>query len=223
MGDHRTRDQRQAVRAHMREHGITKYTEGLRAFLAAQDRDTDPRAAAPQVDADAAPLPDPPIDHEWGGHDFGLTREDVYQCWMCERHEVTVRRDDGTIEPCPGMAAWGDDPARVHLLLTINPDAPDFLTSAVAWSVGKTRLGRTPQYSYRDDGRLLLVESAPTVADELKFRIERLDLRCRPVSIHRVNDTPAVASIARITDEQARRYIAENYAAYLAKYGEPDR
>jgi hypothetical protein len=101
----------------------------------------------------------------------------------------------------------------LYLLLTASPAVPYSLAAFLATSVRDTGIGRAPRFSWRD-GRLL-VESAPGVVAELADRIERITTAVdgRPVS--------AVSSVDHLTAEAGRAVIAENYAAYVAEYGEP--
>lgn len=217
MGNHRTRNHRAEVRAYMAEHHVS-YTAALRAL---KQQGTGQSGAAPDP---ASTLLHPPADLEFGGHDFGLDpTADLFKCWMCGRYEVSVRADDGSIAPCTGMEGYGGDTERVYLLLTLHPRCPDWAISSLTWTIGETGIGRTPQFGCRSERRLLLVESAPSVVNDLRFRIEQVGQDGKLVSIHRVNASPAVASIDVLTAEEGRQVIAENYTAYVAKYGEPQR
>lgn len=59
------------------------------------------------------------------------------------------------------------------------------------------------------------MESAPSVVAELARRIELI------TSTVDGRQVPAVASVEHLTAEAGRAVIAENYAAYVAEYGEP--
>jgi hypothetical protein len=153
----------------------------------------------------------------FGGHEFEYdSTTDLFRCTECRQYEVTARKDapdDLPITPCPGWRVEGD-PYRAYLLVTDNPEVPEGgYGAALASKIEATRLGRTPRYSWRD-GRLL-VQSAPSVAGDLARRIWgiRFDVDGREV--------PAVSSVERISVEAAQEILAENYAAYAARWGEP--
>ncbi|WP_017596445.1 hypothetical protein [Nocardiopsis potens] len=175
------------ARARQERDGV-KYTRALRGAAAgAQDR--------------------------FGGHEFEYEQfNDLFRCTECGVYELAARGADGAIAPCPGLAGYGGDTERVYLLLTQNPDFP-YRTAFLACEVRATGIGRAPRFSWRD-GRLL-VESAPSVVDELARRIEQITTTVdgRPV--------PAVSRIDRLTAEAGRAVIEENHAAYVAERGEP--
>lgn len=154
-----------------------------------------------------------PVREDFGGHEFEYeSRNDLFKCVYCQEYEIVVRADDGTIAPCKGLADYGDDTERVYLLVTTNPDPrmPECGTH-LAWQIGKTRIGRVPRYASRD--ARMLVESAPSVVDELEQRIEAMTIAVV------WGQARVVVSIERLTAEQGRRFIADNYAAAVAKYG----
>jgi hypothetical protein len=90
-----------------------------------------------------------------------------------------------------------------------------------------TGIGRAPRFSGRIGaeglGGALLVESAPSVVAELARRIELItcDGDGRIASDPDARQVPAVTGIEHLTAEAGRAVLAENYAAYVAKYGEP--
>ena len=153
----------------------------------------------------------------YGGHEFEYeSTTDLFRCTECRQYEIVARKnapDDLPITPCPGWKVEGD-PYRAYLLVTDNPEVPEGGYGAtLASTIARTGLGRTPRYSWRA-GRLL-VQSAPSVADELARRIRgiRFDVDGRKL--------PAVSSVERISVEAAQDILTENYAAYVAEYGEP--
>ncbi|NJA56675.1 hypothetical protein HC023_10040 [Streptomyces sp. NEAU-H3] len=73
-------------------------------------------------------------------------------------------------------------------------------------------MGRAPRFSWRD-GKLL-VESAPSVVAELARRVELITTTVGDRQV------PVVTSVEHLTAEAGRAVLAENYAAYVAKYGE---
>lgn len=153
-------------------------------------------------------------DDRFGGHEFEYEpATDLFRCTECRVYEVVAHDTNGPITPCPGLVGYGGDPGRVYLLLTENPAVPYSLAAFLATSVRDTGIGRAPRFSW-SNGRLL-VESAPGVVDELARRIAQLTTAVdgRPVS--------AVSSVDRLTAEAGRALIAENYAAYVAEYGDP--
>jgi hypothetical protein len=153
----------------------------------------------------------------FGGHEFEYeSTTDLFRCTECRQYEIAARKyapDDLPITPCPGWRVEGD-PYRAYLLVTDNPEVPEGgYGAAMANKIEATGLGRTARYSWRA-GRLL-VQSAPSVADDLAHRIRsiRFDVDGRKL--------PAVSSVERISVEAAQDILTENYAAYVAEYGEP--
>lgn len=214
MGTHSTRQRRAQVREHMQQDGTNDTT--ARRALEQQ------RTSSATAGETSPKLLQPPVDTEFGGHEFDLDpTADLFRCWMCERYEVTLRAADGTIAPCTGLAGYGDDPERVYLLLTLNQALPDWAVSVVTRRIGDTGIGRTPSYSILPGTRQRLVESAPSVVDDLRHRIQQLDLEGKPVPIHRANTSPAVEAVTVLTADEGQRIIAENYTAYVAEHGEP--
>ncbi|MFF3489565.1 hypothetical protein ACFYXC_41040 [Streptomyces sp. NPDC002701] len=61
----------------------------------------------------------------------------------------------------------------------------------------------------------MLVESAPSVVDELVRRIRQITATVDGRQV------PIASSIEHLTAEAGRAVIAENHAAYVAEYGEP--
>jgi hypothetical protein len=153
----------------------------------------------------------------FGGHEFEYeSATDLFRCTECRQYEITARKnapDDLPITPCPGWKVEGD-PYRAYLLVTDNPEVPEGgYGAALASAIGRTSLGRTPRYSWRA-GRLL-VQSAPSVADDLARRIRAIQFDVDGRKL------PAVSSVERISVEAAQDILAENYAAYVAEHGEP--
>jgi hypothetical protein len=153
----------------------------------------------------------------FGGHEFEYeSTTDLFRCTECRQYEIIARKDapdDLPITPCPGWKVEGD-PYRAWLLVTDNPEVPEGgYGAALANTIEATRLGRTPRYSWRA-GRLL-VQTAPSVADDLAHRIRgiRFDVDGRKL--------PAVSSVERISVEAAQDILTENYAAYSRSYSEP--
>ncbi|MFD6534918.1 hypothetical protein [Streptomyces goshikiensis] len=111
----------------------------------------------------------------------------------------------------PGRLRRGHT-GRVYLLLTENPDLPYRHAAFLATKVRSTGIGRAPRFSWRE-GKLL-VESAPSVVAELARRVELITTTVE------ARQVPAVASVDHLTAEAGRAVLAENYAAYIAEYGE---
>lgn len=153
-------------------------------------------------------------DGGFGGHEFEYeSSTDLFRCTECRLYEVEARDTDGPITPCPGLAGYGGDTGRVYLLLTENLELPYSHAAALATKVSGTGIGRAPRFSWRD-GKLL-VESAPSVVDDLARRIEQITFTVGGRQV------PAVTTVDRLTAEEGRAVIAANYAAYVAEYGEP--
>lgn len=151
---------------------------------------------------------------DFGGHEFEYEQgTDLFRCTECRVYEVVARDTDGPIAPCTGLVGYGGDTERVYLLVTQNPALQYSHAAFLATKVSSTGIGRAPRFSWRD-GRLL-VESAPSVVTELARRIEQI------TSTIEDRQVPAVASVDRLTAEAGRAVLAENYAAYVAEYGEP--
>ncbi|MGK5550617.1 hypothetical protein ACSNOI_03300 [Actinomadura kijaniata] len=205
MPKHQTTAQQRARQA---ARGGGKYTQALREAT----------GAAGSAAGGAAPDPGEPGGSRYGGHAFDYEPEtDLFRCSSCRVYEVAATADDGSITPCVGMVGFGGDTERVYLLLTANPALPSYYGTALAGVVRETGLGRAPRFSYRD-GRML-IETAPSVVDQLARRIDELAFtRETPFG-----DVPvrAVTGIEHLTAEQGRAVLAENYAAYVADYGEP--
>ncbi|MFC9916040.1 hypothetical protein [Streptomyces sp. NPDC127197] len=155
-------------------------------------------------------------DDGFGGHEFEYeSSTDLFRCTECRAYEVEARDTDGPIKPCTGLVGYGGDTERVYLLLTENPVLQYSHAAFLATKVRSTGISRAPRYSWRD-GKLL-VESAPSVVAELARRIELI------TSTIEDRQVPAVASVDHLTAEEGRAVLAENYAAYVAEYGEPRR
>ena len=151
-------------------------------------------------------------DDGFGGHEFEYeSSTDLFRCTECRVYEVTARDTDGPIKPCTGLVGYGGDTERVYLLLTENPALQYSHAAFLATKVRSTGIGRAPRFSWRD-GKLL-VESAPSVVAELARRVELITTTIEDRQV------PAVASVDRLTAEAGRAVLAENYAAYVAKYG----
>lgn len=208
-----------AARARAAARAGGKYTAALRAQQETAQgpgapENEDPR---PGSEEQAAALTitsitiGPPKDVDFGGHEFEYEQAtDLFRCSECREYEVVARSDDGTITQCPGLAGYGGDTERVYLLLTENRNSP----ANLAWRVRKTGLGRASKFSWRD-GKLL-VESAPSVVDDLARQIAAFTT---PVA--GLGDVRTAVSIERLTAEEGQAVLAENYAAYVAKYGQP--
>lgn len=189
----------QRAREAAREGG--KYTRAL--------RDAAGGRAAADATADITTL-----DDRFGGHEFEYEQlTDLFRCTECRVYEVVARDTDGPIKPCTGLVGYGGDTKRVYLLLTENPTLPYSQVASLATRIRSTGIGRPPQFSWRD-GRLL-VESAPSVVAELARQIELL------TSTVDGRQVPAVSTIEHLTAEAGQAILAENYAAYVAEYGEP--
>ncbi|MFI9052428.1 hypothetical protein [Streptomyces sp. NPDC053427] len=183
----------QRAREAAREGG--KYTQALRT------------AAGPPAD-----VTEP--DDGFGGHEFEYeSSTDLFRCTECRVYEVVARDTDGPIQPCTGLVGYGGDTERVYLLLTENPDLPYRHAAFLATKVRSTGIGRAPRFSWRE-GKLL-VESAPGVVAELARRIELITTTVEDRQV------PAVASIDHLSADAGRAVLAENYAAYVAEFGEP--
>ncbi|MFD7615803.1 hypothetical protein [Streptomyces sp. NPDC059802] len=153
-------------------------------------------------------------DDGFGGHEFEYeSSTDLFRCSECRVYEVVARDTDGPMKPCTGLVGYGGDTERVYLLLAENPALPYSYSATLATRACSTGIGRTPRFSWRD-GKLL-VESAPSVVDELIRRIEHLTTPADH------GHMPLLASIDRLTAGAGRAVLAENYAAYVAEYGEP--
>ncbi|WP_448334009.1 hypothetical protein [Streptomyces sp. DSM 41534] len=152
-------------------------------------------------------------DDGFGGHEFEYeSSTDLFRCTECRVYEVVARDTDGPIKPCTGLIGYGGDTERVYLLLTVSSELHDGYVTSLATRVRSTGIGRTPRFSRRA-GRML-VESAPSVVAELARRIEQIAFTVGGQQV------PAVSSIDRLTAEAGWAIIAENYASYVAKYGE---
>ncbi|MEU1813467.1 hypothetical protein [Micromonospora aurantiaca (nom. illeg.)] len=153
-------------------------------------------------------------DDGFGGHEFEYEQDtDLFRCSECRVYKVVAR---GPIKPCTGLVGYGGDTGRVYLLLTASPAFPVPSSPPVgflAWKVRSTGIGRAPRFSWRD-GRLL-VESAPSGVADL---VRGVELVTEPADGRQV---PAVDSVEHLTAEVGRAILAENYAACVAKYGEP--
>ncbi|MEW2153567.1 hypothetical protein AB0909_30510 [Streptomyces albidoflavus] len=163
------------------------------------------------TDSPAPGAPGP--DDAYGGHEFEYeSSTDLFRCTECRVYEVVARDTDGLITPCTGLVGYGGDTERVYLLLTENPDLPYSHAAFLAAKVRSTGIGRAPRFSWCE-GKLL-VESAPSVVAELARRVELITTTVEERQV------PAVASVARLTAEAGRAVLAENYAVYVAEYGE---
>lgn len=151
---------------------------------------------------------------DFGGHEFEYeARTDLFRCSECKVYEVQARDRKAGIAPCTGLVGYGGDTARVYLLLTENPALPNGgYGASLAWQIRQTGIGRAPRFSGRD-GKLL-VESAPSVVDELARKIDAIVF-----DVHGL-EVPAVTAVERLTAEEGRAVIAANRAAYAAEYGE---
>lgn len=149
-----------------------------------------------------------------GGHEFEYeSGTDLFRCTECRVYKVAAQDADGPITPCPGMEGYGGDADRVYLLVAENPDLHQGYGTSLATIIRSTGIGRTPQFSRRN-GKLL-VESAPSVVAELASRIKLTTFTVNGRQI------PAAVSVEHLSAEAGRAILAENYAAYVAEYGEP--
>lgn len=140
---------------------------------------------------------------------------DLFRCSECRVYEVVARDTDGPIKPCTGLVGYGGDTERVHLLLTESPALQYNHAAFPATKVRSIGIGRAPRFSWRD-GKLL-GESAPSVVSDLARRIELI------MSTVDGQQMSALASVDHLTAEASQAVLAENYAAYVAEYGESVR
>ncbi|MEV8546927.1 hypothetical protein [Streptomyces sp. NPDC051572] len=167
----------------------------------------------PRPEPAAGATADVSEDDGFGGHEFEYdSSTDLFRCTECRVYEVSARDTDGPIKPCTGLVGYGGDTERVYLLLTENPLAPNH-AAFLATKARSTGIGRAPQFSWRDGQ--LLIESAPSVVAELARRIELITATVDGQQVL------VVSSVDQLTAEAGRAIIAENYAAYVAEYGEP--
>ncbi|MFF8387862.1 hypothetical protein ACF053_30055 [Streptomyces kanasensis] len=163
--------------------------------------------------ADGPPPGAPGPDDAYGGHEFEYeSSTDLFRCTECRVYEVAARDTNGPITPCTGLVGYGGDTERVYLLLTQNPALQHSHAAFLATKVRITGIGRAPRISWRNEK--LLVESAPSVVAELARQVELITTTVEDRQV------PAVASVERLTAEAGRAVLAENYAAYVAEYGE---
>lgn len=121
----------------------------------------------------------PPPDRT-GGHDFAYERgTDLFKCTYCDTYEVSARDKDNGLTPCTGPVGYGADTERMYLLLQEDPAKPDGGAAWVSDQIRATGLGRTVRFSYWDG--LQLVETAPSVADQLLDRIRDITILGMPV------------------------------------------
>ncbi|WP_431981449.1 hypothetical protein [Streptomyces qinglanensis] len=125
---------------------------------------------------------------------------DLFRCTECGVYEVAARDTDGPIKPCTGLVGYGGDTKRVYLLLTENPALPYSHSSTLAIRVRSTGIGRAPRFSWRP-GAGLLVESAPSVVDELVRRIRQITATLDGRQV------PIAFSIEHLTAEAGRAVI----------------
>jgi len=198
MGTGSIRDHRAEIRAYMADHGVN-YTTAKRAVETATA---------------AAAVSGPP-DNGFGGHEFDYeSHTDLFRCHLCGEYEVGARAGDGPIAPCTGLPGYGDDTERVYLLLRENPRKAEGGGAWIADRIRETGIGRTVRFGCRDDR--WLVESAPSVVDELERRIKKIEAWA--VDGGKVL---AFTSAEQRTSAEGKQIIADNYAAYVAKYGTP--
>jgi hypothetical protein len=159
-------------------------------------------------------------DDPFGGHEFEYEgNTDLFRCSECGVYEVTARKD-GVITPCPGLTGYAGDTRRVYLLLRQHPQLRDWQGTALVTKIRRTGLGRSPRFSYRDGWTL--IESAPSVVDELVRQIEQMTFTADSIPGLSSRQLPAAVAITHLTAEAGQVIIAENYLAYVAEYGEPD-
>ncbi|MBN9748607.1 hypothetical protein DMP23_47355 [Amycolatopsis sp. A1MSW2902] len=198
MGTGSIRNHRAAIREYMAEHGVS-YTTAKRAV---------------ETPTAAAAAGGPP-DDGFGGHEFEYeSHTDLFRCHLCREYEVTARADGGPISPCPGLPGYGGETERVYLLLHENPRKRDGGGAGLARRIWASGIGRTVRFCYRD-GRWL-IESAPGVVDELQRQIAKI-----PCTLPDGSTAPAFTATEQIAFAEGQRILAENYAAYVAKYGPP--
>ncbi|MGW1817400.1 hypothetical protein ACWCQM_28000 [Streptomyces sp. NPDC002125] len=102
----------------------------------------------------------------------------------------------GRSSRAPGLVGYGGDTERVYLLLTENPDPPYRHAAFLATKVHSTGIGQAPKFSWRGTGSCWSSR--------------------RPAS----SQSWPAGSLAHLTMEAGRAVLAENYAAYVAEYGE---
>lgn len=186
-----------------------KYTEALRTGAAADTTDETPGMTVTVVS-----ITPPQPDDGFGGHEFEYdSTTDLFRCTECRVYEIVARDGDGPIAPCTGLVGYGGDTERVYLLLTTNPVLHDGYLTSLATRVRSTGIGRAPRFWWRDGQ--VLIESAPSVVADLARQIEQIAFTVNGQQV------PAVAAVEHLTAEAGRAIIAENQAAYVAKYGEP--
>ena len=159
-------------------------------------------------------------DDPYRGHEFAYEgHTDLFRCSECRVYEVTARKA-GAITPCPGLPGYAGDTRRVYLLLREHPQLQAGQGTVLVTQIRRTGLGRSVRFGSRDGWTLL--ESAPSVVDELVPLIEQMTFTTDSIPGLGSRQLPAVKAITRLTAEAGRVIIAENYLAYVTEYGEPD-
>ncbi|WP_372672678.1 hypothetical protein [Amycolatopsis kentuckyensis] len=160
----------------------------------------------------------PPAD-KYGGHRFDYeSLNDLFKCSDCGEYEVVARNDDGSITPCRGLPSYADDPERVYLLLTENPAKADGGTAWISGRIREGKTGRSVRFGWRN-GRWI-IESAPSVVDQLEDHVKTITALAHGAGL----DGPRVLAfikVQRLTAAEGQQVIADNYASYVEKYGEP--
>ncbi len=201
MGTGRLRDHHAKIRKYMAEHHVN-YTTAAHAPAAQQDQVST---------SDDAVVTGPP-DDGFGGHEFEhQSVDDQFRCVFCEKYEVSVRADDGTIAPCTGLVGYGGDTDRVYLPVTVFPEP----TAWLAGRINKTGIGRIPRFGGGDPW---LVDSPPSAVDDLERELSQITMPSTPGGSDQV---PAFTVTERQTAAEGRQVLADKYAAYVEKYGTP--
>jgi hypothetical protein len=188
--------------------------EGI-SYTAARRRLLKDQAPATEDGQPSGEVVSGPPDDGFGGHEFEYESDsDLFRCVFCRVYGVTARRD-GAIAPCRGLVGYGGDPERVYLMLTIDPETAQTYMAWLANRISEPGIGRTPRYGYRPGGRWL-VESAPSVVDELARHVAEITVTTRGGE-----QLQPFQSIEHLTAEEGRQVLAANYTAYVERWGEP--
>lgn len=170
-----------------------------------------------------------PIGHPTGiynGHEFEYDREnDLFLCVICERYEVTVKVEadevTGEYPRCTGFPAYGGDPTRVYLRLTINPDVADQASRMIAEALWQFTpvIGRAARFGWNPDTCKLLIETAPALVDELHEKL--IDYRRTPIPTGDGEFEIPVVRIDKLTGDEGLELLADNYARSAVVHGNP--
>lgn len=148
----------------------------------------------------------------FGGHEFEYQSvDDLFRCVFCTEYEVVVRAEDGTIAPCTGLVGYGGDTDRVYLLVNVFPEPSAWLARRI-WDTG---IARIPRFGGGDEW---LVESAPSVVDDLEWQLSQVLVPSAPGGRDQV---PAFTVTQRLTAAEGLRVLADKYAAYVEEFGTP--